>query len=93
MLSHKQEFPKWKKKQPRRNFINSQDTDLVATTVVRLRGVELRARLHNGPWSRTMEDGIFPWSNFLKKSICKAFGTLTRCKLSVDQEEWPCTKK
>ena len=45
-----------------------------------------------------MEYGIFSWSNIhslvsLKKSFYKAFGPLTRCKSSVDQEEWPCTKK
>ena len=59
---------------------------------------EVRASLHHGPWSWTMEDGIFSWSNFhglisLKKSIYKAFGPLTRCKLNVDQEEQPCTKR
>jgi hypothetical protein len=26
----------------------------------------IRAGLHHGPWSRTMDNGIFPWSNFLK---------------------------
>ena len=44
----------------------------------------------------TMEDDFFswfnllvqlPWSNFLKKSIYKVFGPLTRCKSNVDQEE------
>ena len=25
----------------------------------------LRVGLHHGPWSRTMEDGLFPWSNFM----------------------------
>ena len=50
----------------------------------------------------TMEDGLFPWSDFmiqtsmvlfLKESSYKACGPLTRCKPNVDQEEWPCTKK
>ena len=27
-------------------------------------GFKLRAGLHHGPWSHTMEDGPFPWSNF-----------------------------
>ena len=44
----------------------------------------LRASIHHGPWSRTMEYGLFhgPTSMlwFLKKSIYKAFGSLTRCK-------------
>ena len=64
----------------------------------------IRAGLHHGPWSWTMEDGLFfhgPtwWSNFfglisLKKNIYKVFGPLTRCKPNVDQkEERPCTKK
>ena len=34
-----------------------------------------------------MEDGLFPWSVFVKKSIYKAFGLLTRRKANVDQEE------
>ena len=47
----------------------------------------LRASLHQGPWSRPMKDGLFPWSNFmiqlswsdfLKKSIYIAFGA--KCK-------------
>ena len=50
----------------------------------------LRAGLHHGPWSQTMEDGIFSWSNFhgpiSKKTIYKAFGPLTRCKPNVDQK-------
>ena len=49
-------------------------------------------------WSQTVENGHFslvqlPWSDFLRNSIYKAFGLLTRCKLNVDQEEWPCTQK
>ena len=32
----------------------------------------VRAGLHYKPWSRTMEEGLFQWSNFLKKSILKA---------------------
>ena len=47
------------------------------------------------PW--TMEDGLFPWSNFhgpiFKTNICKVFGPLSRCKSCVDQEDWPCTKR
>ena len=62
----------------------------------------LRVALHHGPWSRTMKDCLFiwsnimvqfPWSNFLKKSICKAFEPLTRYKPNVDQGEWSCTQK
>ena len=53
----------------------------------------IRAGLHHGSWNRIMH-GRWPspmvW--FLKKSIYKAFGPLTRCKLKVNQEEWPCTK-
>ena len=61
----------------------------------------LRAGLHYRPWSRTMERGLFswsecmvqlPWSDFLKKCF-ESLGPLVRCKLNVDQEEWPCTKK
>ena len=26
---------------------------------------ELRVGLHHGPWSRTTEDGFFPWSGFM----------------------------
>ena len=57
--------------------------------------------LHYGPWSRTMEDGLFqwsefmvqlPWSDFLKKKFGKPWA-LSGCKLSADEEEWPCTKK
>ena len=44
----------------------------------------LRAGLHHGPWSRTMEDGLFPWSNFkvqfLKINIYEAFGPLISVK-------------
>ena len=25
----------------------------------------LRASLHHGPWSRTMEDGLYPWSDLM----------------------------
>ena len=62
----------------------------------------LRAGLHHGPWSRTMEDGLsswfdllvqLPWSDFLKHLFTKFLVPLTRCNLNVDQEEWPCTKK
>ena len=57
----------------------------------------LRATSYHGPWSWTMEDGLFPWSNFmvqfLKNSTYKAIGPFTRCKSNVDREEWPCIKK
>ena len=34
-----------------------------------------RVSVHHGPWSQSMEDGPFPWSNFLKrKQITKPFG-------------------
>ena len=39
-----------------------------------------------GPWSQ------LPWSH-LKKIKLQTFWPLTRCKLIVDQEEWPCIKK
>ena len=60
-----------------------------------------RPVLHHGPWSRTMEDRLFPWSNFMihlpcsdffKKSIYRVFGSLIRCESNVDHKEWPCTK-
>ena len=39
----------------------------------------LRACLHHGPWSWTMEDKFFhgqlPWSNFFKKKFTKSLGT------------------
>ena len=35
----------------------------------------------------------FPWSDFLKKLIYKAFGPFTRCNPNMDQGEWPCNKK
>ena len=28
-------------------------------------GMALRSGLHHGPWSRTMEDGCFPWSDLM----------------------------
>jgi hypothetical protein len=44
------------------------------------------------PWPLPMVQ--LSWSNFFKKNKnYKAFGSLTRCKPNVDQEEWPCTKK
>ena len=61
----------------------------------------LRVSLHHEPWSQIIEDGLFPWSDlmlqhpwseFLQKSVYKAFGPLIRCKPNVDQGEWPCTK-
>ena len=35
----------------------------------------------------------FSMVRFLKKSIYAAFGPLISCKLNLDQEEWPRTKK
>ena len=63
--------------------------------------VALRAGLHHGSWSQTKRwpfsmvrlDGPTFMIRFLKKTIYKVFGLLTRCKLNEDQEEWPCTKK
>ena len=61
-----------------------------------------RGGLHYGPWSRTMEDGLcqwsefmvrIPWSDFIKYTFFESLGPLTWCKSNVDQEEWPCTKK
>ena len=56
-----------------------------------------RTGLLLGPWSRTMKEGLLPWSNFhglvSLKIILQSFGTFTRCKLNVDQEEWPSIKK
>ena len=46
--------------------------------------IYLRAGLHHGPWSRIMQDGLFPWSDlmvqlpwsdFLKDSVYKVFGS------------------
>ena len=56
--------------------------------------VALRAGLHHGRWHFSMVwlDGPTSMVWFLKKSIYKAFGPLTRCKSNVDQEEWPCIK-
>ena len=62
----------------------------------------LRASLHRGPWSRTMEDGLFPWSDymvwlswsdFLKNQFTKLLGLHLGVKFIVDQKEWPCTRK
>ena len=45
--------------------------------------LNLRASLHHGPWSRTLEDGLFawfdlmvqlPWSDFLKNQFTKPLG-------------------
>jgi hypothetical protein len=55
------------------------------------------------PWTMKSYHGRWPFSmvrlhgptsmiRLLDKSIYKALGLLTRCKLNVDQEEWPCTK-
>ena len=33
------------------------------------------------------------WSEFLRNWFTKSLGPFTRCKLNVDQEEWPCGKK
>ena len=45
-----------------------------------------------GPWKMALLHGPTSMVHFLKKPIYKAFGPLARCKLNVDQEEWPCTK-
>ena len=34
----------------------------------------MRAGLHHEPWSPTMEDGLFSWSNFLKNQFTKSLG-------------------
>ena len=50
-----------------------------------------------GPWKMAFFHGPAWLSNFhgpISSNInYEAFGPLTRCKLYVDQEEWPCTKK
>ena len=56
-----------------------------------------RAGSHHGPSSWTMmEDGLFPWSDFigqlswfdfLRNLIYKVFWSLTKCKTNMDQEE------
>jgi hypothetical protein len=50
-----------------------------------------------GPWKMAFFHGPTWWSNFQgpisSKINYEAFGPLTRCKLHVDQEEWPCTQK
>ena len=46
-----------------------------------------------GPWKMAFFHGPTSIIRFLKKSIYKAFGPLTRCKPNGDKEEWPCTKK
>ena len=35
---------------------------------------QFKAGLHHAPWSRTMEDGLFPWSNFLENQFTKPLG-------------------
>jgi hypothetical protein len=45
-----------------------------------------------GPWKMAFFHGPISWFDS-SKSIYKAFGTLTRSKPDVDQEEWSCTKK
>ena len=35
----------------------------------------------------------FSCSNFYKMHFCKVIGSLTRCKLNMDQEERPCIQK
>ena len=45
-------------------------------------------KLDHGRWP-----GPTSMVRFLKKSIQKAVGPPTRCKLNVDQEEWSCTRK
>ena len=54
----------------------------------------LRAGLHHGPWSGTMEDGLFFMVQVLNKINLQSFwGPLTRCNPNVNQEKWPCIKK
>ena len=81
--------------------ISSVAMGLACTTMIFL--LERKGRFT--PWTMTSGRGRWlffmvrlPWSNLdglisLKKSIYKVFGSLTRCKPQVDQEEWPCTKK
>jgi hypothetical protein len=76
-------------------------TRLTCTTMIFL--LERKGRFT--PWIMTSGHGRWlfsmvrlPWSNFhdlisFKKSVYKVFGSLTRCKPPVNQEEWPCTKK
>ena len=60
---------------------------------------------HGRSWSDfhgqiSLDHEVGPWKDhgptfmvwFLKNSVYKAFGPLTRCKLDVDREEWPCIK-
>jgi len=49
------------------------------------------------PWKMAFFNDLSSWSNFhgptsFKVSF-KSLGPLTMCKLNVDREEWPCTKK
>ena len=47
----------------------------------------LWAGLYHGPWSRTMEDGLFPGPIYWKINLQSLWTrALTRCKLNVDQE-------
>ena len=76
-------------------------TRLTCTTMIFL--LERKGRFT--PWIMTSGHGRWlfsmvrlPWSNFhdlisFTKSVYKVFGSLTRCKPQVNQEEWPCTKK
>ena len=45
-----------------------------------------------GPWKMAFFHGPTSMVWFLKKSIYKAFVSLTRCKPNVDQVEWPCAR-
>ena len=50
--------------------------------------------MEDGLFFMVQLDGLISFKNFIKKkTIYKVFGPLTRCKLNVDQEEWPCTQK
>ena len=46
------------------------------------------AQLH-GPWCKL----TFMVKFFFKQSFYEAFDPLTKCKLNVGREEWPCIKK
>ena len=51
-----------------------------------------------GPWKMVFTYGPTSMVRFfiffkLKKSTCKAYGPLARCKQNVGQDEWPCTQK
>ena len=49
--------------------------------------------MEGGPFSMVRLHGLASIVQFLNKLIYKAFGSIIRCKLNVDQEEWPCIQK